>query len=219
MDQARAEWAREDLVERLRSTGEVSSEPVARAIGTVPRHEFVPESSDDRAYEDRPIPIGHDQVVTAPHLVARMSELLAIERGHRVLEVGTGSGYHAAVLAELAGPDRIVTVERFPELAKQARQVLERTGYGDVAVVVGDGSSGLPGLAPIDRLNVTAVAPAIPTVLLNLLADAGRMVIPLGPRDGPHELTLLTMRDGTVERSRHGPVRFVPLIGAHGFDE
>lgn len=218
MNENRATRARDRLVDHLRAAGEVSTDRVARAIAAVPRHEFVPEPRRDHAYEDRPLDIGNDQVVTAPHLVARMSELLGIESGHEVLEVGTGSGYHAAVLAELAGPANVTTVERFPDLADRARRALDRAGYGDVSVVVGDGSRGLPGGAPFDRINVTAVAPDVPTPLRRQLADPGRMVIPLGRRDGPHELVRLHKRDGTVERSRHGRVRFVPLVGAYGFD-
>lgn len=218
MDREGTSRARENLVEHLRENGEISSDSVARAMATVPRHEFVPEPLRERAYEDVPLDIGNDQVVTAPHLVARMAELLDIERGHSVLEVGTGSGYHAAVLAELAGPENVVSIERFQDFAVRAQQALARTGYGDVSVVVGDGSLGLPEAAPFDRMNVAAVAPDVPTPLLDQLGTPGRMVIPLGPRDGPHELELLITDDGAIERSRHGRVRFVPLVGAHGFD-
>lgn len=218
MDDAEAQRAREDLVAHLRKAGEVTSDGVAAAVGSVPRHEFVPDQVRDRAYEDRPFDIGHDQVVTAPHLVARTSELLEIEPGHDVLEVGTGSGYHAAVLAELAGPGTVVTVERFPDLARRAREALDRTGYGDVSVVVGDGSRGLPGAAPFDRISVAAAAPDVPAPLRDQLGDPGRMVLPLGPREGPHELALFEQRDGALDRSRHGKVQYVPLIGAHGFE-
>ncbi len=243
MDDAEAERAREDLVAHLRKAGEVTSDEVAAAVGSVPRHEFVRRVRDsdrreesregererpqgarrepdrERAYEDRPLDVGHEQVVTAPHLVARTSELLETEPGHDVLEVGTGSGYHAAVLAELAGAENVVTVERFPDLARRARAALDRTGYGDVSVVVGDGSRGLPGAAPFDRISVAAAAPDVPAPLRDQLRDPGRLVLPLGPREGPHELALFEQRDGALDRSRHGKVQYVPLIGAHGFDE
>jgi protein-L-isoaspartate(D-aspartate) O-methyltransferase len=209
--------ARERLVEGLRERGFVYSNRVAGAMETVPRHEFVPEDVRDRAYADEPLAIGHEQVVTAPHLVARMTELLELRSGHRVLEVGTGSGYHAAVVAEIVGPENVFTIERVPELAAHARAALARTGYGDVTVVVGDGSGGLPAFAPFDRVTVTSVAPEPPEPLLDQLADDGRMVIPLGPRYGRHRLTLVTKRDDRIERLSYGWVRFVPLIGDHGF--
>lgn len=218
MDEDEAERARSRLVERLRETGYLHSAKVADAVATVPRHEFVPEGKCDRAYDDEPLRIGRGQVVTAPHLVARMSELLELSADPSVLEVGTGSGYHAAVLAELAGPEAVITLERFPDLAERARDALAGAGYGDVSIVVGDGSRGLPCLDPVDRINVTAVAPEVPDPLLEQLADGGRMVIPLGPREGSHELVTVTKRDGRTERTRYGGVRFVPLVGDHGFD-
>lgn len=215
----RAERARRELVTQLRGRGIVYSTRVANAMETVPRHEFVPDAVRDRAYEDRPLRIGHGQVVTAPHLVAEMTELLDLRPGLSVLEVGTGSGYHAAVIAEIVGPETVVTIERFPDLARVARDALVRAGYGAVTVVVGDGSIGLPCHPPFDRINVTAVAPEIPTPLLEQLAANGRMVIPLGPRYGHHELLLVTKHDGRIERTPQGGVRFVPLIGVHGFDD
>lgn len=218
MDEDGSARARRDLVDRLRDRGYLHSDRVEAAMATVPRHEFVPEGVRDRAYEDRPLDIDREQVVTAPHLVARMTELLDPREGDSVLEIGTGSGYHAAVIAELGGGDTVLTIERFPDLARRARDALVRTGYGPVTVVVGDGSRGLPGHPPFDRIDVTAVAPAVPDPLLDQLAEGGRMVIPLGPRRGSHELTVVTNRDGRIERASHGGVRFVPLIGAHGFD-
>ncbi|WP_225334138.1 protein-L-isoaspartate(D-aspartate) O-methyltransferase [Halomicrobium urmianum] len=219
MDDAEAERACEDLVAHLRTAGEITSDRVAEAVGAVPRHEFVDDSDRERAYEDRPFDVGHDQVVTAPRLVARTSELLEVAPGDDVLEVGTGSGYHAAVLAELAGPEDVVTVERRPDLAERARRVLDRTGYGGVSVIVGDGSRGLPGVAPFDRISVAAAAPDVPSPLRDQLRDPGRLVLPLGPREGPHELALFEKRNGAFDRSRHGKAQYVPLIGAHGFDE
>lgn len=218
MDDARAERKRRELVAHLRDTGRLGSETVAGAMETVPRHEFVPTQARERSYEDRPLDIGEGQVVTAPHLVARMTELLAPSAGDRILEVGTGSGYHAAVLAEVVGPERVITIERFPRLATRARDALARTGYDDVTVLVADGSRGLPRAAPFDLISVAAVAPAVPDPLREQLADPGRMVMPLGPRDGRHRLWLLEKRDGRVERTAHGGVRFVPLVGERGYD-
>lgn len=218
MEDCEAERARRRLVEDLRDRGRVYSTRVARAMATVPRHEFVPAPVRDAAYEDRPLEIGHGQVVTAPHLVADMTELLELRPGHRVLEIGTGSGYHAAVIAEVVDTENVVTIERVPELARSARTALVRTGYGGVSVVLADGSAGLPGGAPFDRITVASVAPAVPDPLLDQLAEDGRLVIPLGPRDGPHELVLVTKRDDRVEQTKYGGVRFVPLVGEHGFD-
>lgn len=217
MDDAEARRARRRLVDELRRRGRLHSTRVVEAMATVPRHDFVPAAVRDSAYEDRPLDIGREQVVTAPHLVAGMTELLELQPGQSVLEIGTGSGYHAAVMAEVVGPENVITVERFPDLAGAARAALARAGYGDVAVVVGDGSRGLPGHPPFDRLSVASVAPAIPRTLVDQLAEGGRLVIPLGPRDGPHELVLATKRDGRLERTSHGAVRFVPLVGEHGF--
>lgn len=183
----------------------------------VPRHEFLPSDVRDRAYVDEPLDIGHGQVVTAPHLVALMTELLELRPGQTVLEIGTGSGYHAAVLAELVGPENVISIERLPELTTTARDALERTGYGAVTVVVADGSGGYPDEAPFDRTIVTAVAPEIPEVLLDQLDDDGRMVVPLGPRGGSHELVLVTKHEGRIDQTDYGGVLFVPLIGEHGF--
>lgn len=184
---------------------------------TVPRHEFVPEAVRDRAYEDEPLAIGREQVITAPHLVAQMTELLELKLGQTVLDIGTGSGYRAAVIAEIVGPENVFTIERFTDIARSAREVLVRTGYGAVTVIVADGSCGLPRHPAFERINVTAATPEIPTPLFNQLAEEGRMVIPLGPREGPHELLLVTKHGGRIERWSYGGVRFVPLIGEHGF--
>lgn len=219
MDTEEPERARQKLVEGLQERGYLYSTSVRRAMATVPRHEFVPESVRDRAYADEPLAIGRDQVVTAPHLVAQMTELLELSPGQTVLEIGTGSGYHGAVIAEIVGPENVITIERFPDLARAARDALRRTGYGAVTVIVGDGSRGLPCHSPFDRVNVTAVAPEIPDTLRDQLAENGRMVIPLGVRDGTQQLVLVTKRDGRIERTRYGRVRFVPLIGEYGFPE
>lgn len=210
--------AREGLVERLRAAGELRSARVADAVRRVPREAFVPDDRRDRAYEDAAIDIGHGQVSTAPHLVARMTELLSLSPGDAVLEVGTGGGYHAAVMAEICGGENLATIEREPDLAERARRNLARTDYDEVSVVVGDGSRGLPRGAPYDRINVACAAPAVPDPLARQLSDGGRMTIPLG-RDpgGSHTLYLVRKRGDRLDRTPHGPVKFVPLVGAYGF--
>jgi protein-L-isoaspartate(D-aspartate) O-methyltransferase len=178
---------------------------------TVPRHEFVPAKYVEWAYEDAPLPIGHDQTISQPSVVAMMTELIRPRRGKRVLEVGTGSGYQAAVLAE-AGC-RVWTIEIFQVLADQARTRLHRLGYERVVVRHGDGYAGWPEEAPFDAIVVTAAADSIPPALIEQLAPNGRLVMPVGERFGYQELMLVekdaTGRLGTREIT---PVRFVPLL-------
>ena len=191
----------------------IRDERVLAAIAAVPRELFVPEDLRRHAYADRALPIGCGQTISQPFMVATMLEALGLQGG-RALEIGTGSGYQAAVLAELA--DDVVTVERVPELADEARRTLERTGYGRVDVRVGDGTVGVAEKAPFDGIVVAAAAPAAPESLYEQLAPGGRLVVPVG-----------TQRDQwleIVERSPEGPVRvrtvpcrFVPLIGSEGF--
>ncbi|WP_457620460.1 protein-L-isoaspartate O-methyltransferase [Methanopyrus sp.] len=213
--------ARERLVERLKSLGYIRSDRVAEAMLKVPRHEFVPEDLRDRAYVDSPLPIGKGQTISAPHMVALMTELLDPRPGHKVLEVGAGSGYHAAVVAELVKPDgRVITVERIPELADFARDNLRRTGYDRfVEVVVGDGTKGYPPEAPYDRILVTAGAPDVPESLLEQLKPGGRMVIPVGDRHMQELWLVEKTEDGEIRRQRHGGCAFVPLVGEEGFKE
>ncbi len=211
--------ARERLVERLRSLGYIRSDRVAEAMLKVPRHEFVPEHLRDRAYVDSPLPIGKGQTISAPHMVAMMTELLDPRPGHKVLEVGAGSGYHAAVVAELVKPDgKVITVERIPELAEFARENLRRTGYDKwVDVIVGDGTLGYPEEAPYDRILVTAGAPDVPRSLFEQLKPGGRMVIPVGDRHLQELWLVKKTEDGRMVRERHGGCAFVPLIGKEGF--
>ncbi len=218
--------ARRRMVEALRQLGYIRSEKVYRAMLRVPREEFVPPEYRDMAYEDTPLPIGYGATISAPHMVAYMTELLDPDIGHRVLEVGTGSGYQAAVLAEIVAPSdaprerwgHVWSIERVPELAEFARRNLERTGYSDrVTVVVGDGTLGLPEYAPYDRILVTAGAPRVPEPLLDQLASPGRMVIPVGDYLDQYLVVVEKDEDGRVEMRRDLPVRFVPLIGRYGW--
>jgi protein-L-isoaspartate(D-aspartate) O-methyltransferase len=208
---------RESLVQHLLDEGYLRGEPAARAMRAVPRHRFVP-ASPEAAYEDRPLDIGQGQTISAPHMVAMMVDALDLAPGMRVLEVGTGSGYHAAVVAECVGPGgRVVSVERFAELAAPARRRLRDAGYEAlVEVVVGDGSEGWPAQAPYDRVYVTCAAPGVPPPLLEQLAPGGKLLLPLGDRQG-QELTLVERTpEGRSERRLGGCV-FVPLVGRFGF--
>jgi protein-L-isoaspartate(D-aspartate) O-methyltransferase len=207
--------ARERLLRRLRRGG-IMDERVLAAIGSVPRELFVPEELRSRAYADGALPIGHGATISQPTMVARMCEELRLTGGERVLDVGTGSGYQAAVLAELAA--EVVGIERVPELAEQARAALAAAGYPDVEVHVGDGTLGLPERAPFDAIVVAAAAPRPPAALVAQLAPAGRLVVPVGSRrDQRLEVVIRTESGSEVVRSV--PCRFVPLVGAEGFDE
>jgi protein-L-isoaspartate(D-aspartate) O-methyltransferase len=206
--------ARLVMVESMRS--EISDERVLRAIARVPREEFVPPEYCHLAYEDRPIPIGYGQTISQPLMVATMTELLRLKGDEEVLEVGTGSGYQAAILAELAS--RVVTVERLPELAEVAAERLCRLGLTNVVVHVASGALGWPEEAPYDGILVTAGAPRIPRPLVDQLAVGGRLVIPVGRRQIQQLLSVTRQPDGVKVR-RHGPCRFVPLIGEEAWPE
>ncbi len=209
--------ARADMVKRqLRDRG-VRDERVLSAMQAVPRERFLGSWQRGLAYADGALPIAAGQTISQPYVVARMTELLALQPGQRVLEIGTGSGYQSAILAALGA--RVVSYERQPELADSARRRLKELGLEDsVEVRLGDGSIGDPGAEPYARIIVTAAAPEIPDGLREQLADGGRMVIPVGRRD--HQLLLLVERHGSewVEHS-DGPVVFVPLVGEAGFPE
>ena len=200
---------------RLMAVRGIRDERVLAALATVPRELFVPEQLRRHAYADRALPIGSGQTISQPFMVATMLEALGLEGG-RVLEVGTGSGYQAALLAELA--DEVITIERVPELAEEARQTLERAGYGRVDVRVGDGTLGVPERAPFDGIVVAAAAPAVPDTLYGQLAPGGRIVVPVGTRRDQWLEIVERSPDGPL-RSRTVPCRFVPLLGSGGFDE
>jgi protein-L-isoaspartate(D-aspartate) O-methyltransferase len=206
--------ARARMVERqLRRRG-VFGERVLQAMARVPREQFVPENLRHLAYEDGALPIGFAQTISQPFIVATICELLALEGDETVLDVGTGSGYQAAVLAELAA--EVVTIERVPELADRARASLAAAGYDRVDVRVGDGSLGVPERAPFDAIAVAAAAPSVPPALYDQLADGGRLVVPRGGRWGQKLVQVVRTKDGPVERASV-PCRFVPLLGQEGF--
>jgi protein-L-isoaspartate(D-aspartate) O-methyltransferase len=189
-------------------------ERVLRALGKVPRHRFVPEHLVDEAYENRPLPIGHGQTISQPYIVALMTDLLRLKRDARVLEVGTGSGYQAAVLAEFT--PHVYSMEIIEPLARRAQATLRREGYAQVQVRLGDGYYGWPEAAPFDAIIVTAAASHIPGPLVKQLKAGGRMVIPVGTHFLTQHLLLVEKRpDGGVTTRQILPVSFVPLTGGH----
>ena len=202
--------------DQLRGRG-IANESVLEAMGAIPREQFVDERFQREAYADEALPIEHGQTISQPWIVARMTELLAPRPGDRVLELGTGSGYQAAVLAYLGA--EVTSLERHPELADAARSRLEDLGLADrVTIRPADGSLGDPDGAPFDGIIVTAAAPSIPTELRDQLADGGRLVIPVGPRD--RQVLMRVVRDGNDWRETpHGACVFVPLIGVGGFPD
>jgi protein-L-isoaspartate(D-aspartate) O-methyltransferase len=193
----------------LRRRG-ISDQAVLRAMDEVPREHFVEGGYLDAAYADHALPIACGQTISQPYVVAYMTEQLAVRPHHRVLEVGTGSGYQAAVLSRLAR--EVVTIERYRTLAEIARGRLQTLGFTNVEVVVGDGLLGVPERAPYDRIIVTAAAEQVPDALIEQLADGGIMVLPLGPHDGPQDIVKLTKSKEGVQREDLIGVRFVPLL-------
>lgn len=207
--------ARRRMVELIRSRG-VKDGNVLSAMEAVPRHEFVPEHLSDIAYEDGPLPIGDGQTISQPYIVALMSEAACIEPESRVLEIGTGSGYSAAVLATMGA--KVFTIERSQGMAAQAEERLHALGYGNVTVRAGDGTEGWPEEAPFDGIIVTAGGPRVPDELLGQLAIGGRLIIPVGPQMARQTLVRLRRaEDGSLEEESLGAVAFVPLVGRQGW--
>ena len=205
------------MVDRQLRRRDIADERVLAAMERVPRELFLPTESAGRAYADAAVPIGAGQTMSQPYMVARICEILDLRGGERVLDVGTGSGYQAAVLAELAG--EVHTIERIPELADTARANLEAAGYGErVRVHVGDGTLGLPAFAPYAAIAVAAAAPDLPRALYEQLEERGRIVVPVGDRRGQQlELVVRSPEGPAVVRSV--PCRFVPLVGEEGFSD
>ena len=198
---------------QLRNRG-IRDQRVLEAMLQIPRHEFVAEEYKSQAYEDHPIPIGESQTISQPFIVAISLQALNLKGGESVLEVGTGSGYQTALLAVLAR--QVYSIERHAVLAINAEAVLGKVGLGNVKIVVGDGSYGLPEFAPYDSILVSAAAPSIPQGLFDQLAEGGRMVIPIGPPQA-QELQLVHLRNGKAMIEVIEGCRFVPLIGAQGY--
>ena len=195
--------------EQIEARG-VTDTAVLDAMRSVPRHRFAPDHPPRLTYTDRPLPIGHEQTISQPYIVARMTELVRPEASDRVLEIGTGSGYQAAVLSEIV--DSVYTIEIIPPLAETARERLRRLGYDNVAVRKGDGFKGWPARAPFDVIVVTAAPERIPPPLKTQLADGGRMIVPVGPTGGTQQLTLVTKSGGEIQTQELSPVRFVPFL-------
>jgi protein-L-isoaspartate(D-aspartate) O-methyltransferase len=204
------------MVDRQLRRRDIEDERVLAAMERVPRELFLPEALRDRAYEDAALPIAGGQTMSQPYIVAKMCELLSLDGDERVLDVGTGSGYHAAVLAELA--DEVVSIERIPELARTAKENLETAGYDNVEVRVGDGTRGVPDRAPFDAIAVAAAAPELPDALYEELKVGGRIVVPVGGRSNQRLQLIVRSPEGPAV-VRSVPCRFVPLVGEGGFSE
>ena len=200
---------RKDLLAALRSRG-VRDERVLKALEAVPRERFVEPARADLAYADQALPIACGQTISQPYVVAAMTEALAVAPHHKVLEIGTGSGYQAALLAHLAA--KVVTIERYPTLAEAARERLQALGLKNVTVLARDGALGAPEHAPFDRIIVTAAAAKVPPALLDQLAEGGILVAPIGSAGGVQDLVRLEKRGGKIERQEFMAVRFVPLL-------
>ena len=207
---------RDEMVEQQMRARGITDERVLEAMRRVPRHLFVPPGRRDRAYDDTPLPLGEGQTISQPYMVAWMTELLCLRGNEVVLEVGTGSGYQAAVLGVLA--KKVYTIERIPSLAEAAARLLTELSLDNVEIVVGDGSKGLKEHAPYDGILVTAGSPGVPQVLVEQLADGGRLVITVGPAS-MQMLNVITRRGDDVETNQVGSCVFVPLVGMYGWEQ
>ncbi|MFA5312929.1 MAG: protein-L-isoaspartate(D-aspartate) O-methyltransferase [Methanomassiliicoccales archaeon] len=211
------EGERERMVGRLETAGVIRDARVRKAMLAVERHLFLPDSLREVAYIDRPLDIGFGQTISAPHMVAIMASLLDLSPGMKVLEVGGGSGYHAAIIADLVRPDgKVYSIETIEGLAKAAKANLARSGHDDVVeIIVGDGSKGLPEKAPFDRISVAAAAPEVPRPLVEQLADGGILLVPVGGAVSQELVMVRRTGDKIMEKQICG-VMFVPLVGEHG---
>ncbi|TKJ24232.1 MAG: protein-L-isoaspartate O-methyltransferase [Promethearchaeota archaeon Loki_b32] len=221
------EEKRKRLVESLKDRGILTKPEVIKAMLIVPRHKFVLKDAESSAYMDSPLSIGLGQTISAPHMNAMMCEYLELSEGDKVLEIGTGSGYHAALCAELVAPENsenpghVITIERHEELVKNARESLKETGYEHkVTVIHGDGTLGYPKEAPFDKILVTAASPSkIPVPLRDQLKEGGILCIPTGSKSFAQNLYVIRKQGENFDTKKITGVRFVPLIGRWGFDE
>lgn len=205
--------ARERLVETLREKG-IRDLAVLRAFERTPRHAFVPTGLRHRAYEDAPLPIGNGQTISQPWVHARYLELLHLTGNERVLEIGTGSGYQTVLLAHLVS--QVFSIERIPALFQQARDAIQRSGVRNVSLLLGDGTVGWREYAPYDAILVGAGAPGLPQPLIDQLAEGGRLIVPVGDKE-EQKLVVARRIGGNIETHEIAPVRFVPLVGSHGW--
>lgn len=213
---------RKELIRRLQDARYIRTDKVRKAMEAVPREEFIPDNVKQYAYVDQPLPIGRGQTISAPHMVAIICEELEIKEGMKILEIGTGFGYNAAVVAEIVGEKgHVYSIERLADLATKARDNLKRTGYSDrVSVIVADGTSGFKEKSPFDRIYVTAGAPDVPEPLKEQLKIGGKLLAPVGQSDYSQELFLVEKKaEGRYKVRSLGGVAFVPLIGKHGWPE
>jgi protein-L-isoaspartate(D-aspartate) O-methyltransferase len=208
--------ARDRMIEHQLVTRGIHDVRVIEAMRKVPRHLFVDEALQDQSYSDHPLPIGEKQTISQPYIVALMTESLGLQGREKVLEIGTGSGYQAAILAELAG--RVFSIERYPNLAYRSNQILQKLGYKNVIVRVADGTLGWPDEAPFDGIVVTAGTPKVPQPLVDQLSVGGRMVIPVGDRLS-QELVLVERGREGIRKTNLGGVRFVDLVGKWGWED
>jgi protein-L-isoaspartate(D-aspartate) O-methyltransferase len=205
------------MVEKQLRLRGINDERVLQAMLRIPREEFVPAPLRAEAYQDAPLPIGFAQTITQPYMTALMAQLLELRGDEKVLDVGTGSGYHAAVLGALAR--EVISVERIPELAVQARDNLTRTGLDrNIKVLCTDGSLGVPEEVPFDSISVAAASPSVPQALIDQLKDPGTLVIPVGARED-QDLRVIRKKHGKLETSYSSACRFVPLLGRQGWNE
>ena len=200
---------REKMVEEQIISRGITSVAVINAMREVPRHEFIPEEYRRLAYNDSPVPIGYNQTISQPYIVAYMTEKLDLKKDDKVLEIGTGSGYQAAILSQIV--DAVYTIEIVKPLGEEARERLERLGYDNVRVKIGDGYKGWKQYAPYDAIIVTAAPEVVPPPLIEQLKDGGIMIIPIGPQGGTQYLQLLEKKNGKLQKKKLLPVRFVPF--------
>lgn len=206
--------AREEMVKHQLIRRDIKDPLVLDAMRKVPRHKFVAQALRNRAYDDCPLPIGHGQTISQPYIVALMTQCLELTAGDRVLEIGTGSGYQAAILAEIA--EKVFTMERHAGLASQARKVLDDLNYSNIIMRTGDGSIGWKQFAPYDGIIVTAASPQVPDSLVKQLNDGGRMVIPVGDKYS-QDLTVVYRHGDDIDVRKAGGCVFVPLLGREGW--
>lgn len=207
------ETERKELVKKLLRDGYISKDEVIKAMEKVPREKFLPKFLENQSYDDTPLQIGEGQTISAPHMVGIMVENLDLEKGHKVLEIGTGSGYHACVVAEIIGNEgKIYSVELYETLGEKAKKVVQELNYKNVFIFVGDGSKGLKEFAPYDRIYVTCASPKIPFPLVEQLKENGKMLIPVGNR-WYQELIKVEKKDNKIKKKNLGGCIFVPLRG------
>jgi len=203
------------LIQKLIKSGYLSSPEVIQAMREVPRELFVPEKEQRYAYVDAPLEIGYGQTISAPHMVAIMAEALDIREESKVLEIGTGTGYHAAIVAKIAKKGHVYTIERIKELVNKARRNMEKLHITNVTVIEGDGSVGLPEYAPYDRIYVTCAAPSVSPLLIKQLAENGKILIPVGKT---FCRLILVEKNDEIREKDLGGCAFVPMIGKEGYD-